>query len=73
MRFGSGANHSACPVVDSGLMTYPMYWASSVNDWYWASGDTDRFLAIAPDMARIIDNAIEKFMQVKVQPPRPAA
>ena len=54
-------------------MTYPMYWASSVNDWYWASGDTDRFLAIAPDMARIIDNAIEKFMQVKVQPPRPAA
>jgi len=27
------ANSSACHVVDSGLMTYPMYWASSVNDW----------------------------------------
>ena len=57
------ANHSACNVVDSGLMTYPVYWASSVNDWYWASGDTERFLALAPDMARIIDNAVEKFLQ----------
>ena len=40
-----------------------MCWASSVNDWYWASGDTERFLALAPDMARIIDNAVDKFLQ----------
>ena len=57
------ANHSACKVVDDGLMTYPMYWASSVNDWYWASGDTEGFLRLAPDMGRIIDNAVEKFLQ----------
>ena len=42
---------------------YPIYWASSVNDWYWASGDTARFLELAPDMARIIDNAVNKFLQ----------
>ena len=40
-----------------------MCWASSVNDWYWASGDTERFLALAPDMARIIDNAVDKFLR----------
>ena len=44
-------------------MTYPICWASSVNDWYWASGDTPRFLALAPDMARVIDNAADKFLQ----------
>lgn len=57
------ANHSICPVVDSGLMPYPLYWASSVNDWYWASGDTNRVLQLAPDMGRIVDNAVEKFLQ----------
>ena len=30
---------------------------------YWASGDTARFLELAPDMARIIDNAVDKFLQ----------
>ena len=57
------ANHSQCNVVDSGLMTYPIYWCSSVNDWYWASGDTAKFLALAPDMARIIDHAVATFLQ----------
>lgn len=57
------ANQSQCRVVDSSLMPYPLYWASSVNDWYWASGDTANFLALAPDMARIIDNAVDKFLQ----------
>jgi hypothetical protein len=57
------ANHSQCSVVDDGLMTYPMYWASSVNDWYWASGDTARFRMLTSDMGRIIDNAVEKFLQ----------
>ena len=56
---------SQCKVVDSGLMPYPVYWASSVNDWYWASGDTARFLQLAPDMARIIDNAVAKFLTVE--------
>ena len=65
------ANHSQCNVVDDGLMTYPMYWASSVNDWYWASGDTARFLVLAPDMARIIDNAISKFLQPNLNVPSP--
>ena len=30
----------------------------SVNDWYWASGDTARFLTLVPDMKRIIDHVI---------------
>lgn len=64
MKTDSGcANHSNCNVVDDTLMTYPMYWCSSVNDWYWASGDTKRFLEIAPDMARIVDHAIATFLQ----------
>jgi hypothetical protein len=57
------ANHSECRVVDDGLMTYPVYWASSVNDWYWASGDTKRFLVLAPDVGRVIDHTINTFMQ----------
>lgn len=57
------ANASQCKVVDSGLMPYPIYWASSVNDWYMASGDTKRFLLLTHDMARIIDNAVTKFLQ----------
>ena len=57
------ANHSQCNVVDDGLMTYPLCWASSVHDWYWASGDTSRFLQLAPDIGRIVDNVVEKFMQ----------
>ena len=60
------ANHSACNVVDDNLMTYPIYWASSVNDWFWASGDTERFLLIAPDMARIIDHAVDTFLEPKL-------
>jgi hypothetical protein len=57
------ANHSQCNVVDDGLMTYPLCWASSVHDWYWASGDTSRFLQLAPDIGRIVDNVVDKFMQ----------
>jgi hypothetical protein len=38
------ANPPECKVVDSSLMPYPIYWASSVNDWYMASGDTKRFV-----------------------------
>ena len=37
---------------------YPLYWSMSVNDWYWASGDTARFLTFVPDMKRIIDHVI---------------
>ena len=48
--------------MDDGLMTYPVYWVSSVNDWYWASGDTAKFLKLAPDMARIIDHTVDTFL-----------
>ena len=44
-------------------MSFSRVRCSSVNDWYWASGDTARFLALAPDMGRIIDNAVNKFLQ----------
>eukprot|EP01043_Picozoa_sp_COSAG02_P057539 COSAG02_NODE_7002_length_3233_cov_3.705807_2_plen_663_part_01 len=57
------ANHTQCNVVDDGLMTYPLCWASSVHDWYWASGDTSRFLELAPDVGRIVDNVVDKFLQ----------
>ena len=36
-------------------MPYPLYWCSSVNDWYMASGRTVEFLQFVPDMKRIID------------------
>lgn len=29
-----------CHVIDDTIMPYPIYWGMSVNDWYWASGDT---------------------------------
>ncbi len=54
---------SQCPVVDSGLMPYPLYWASSVHDWFWASGNAARFLAFAPDIARIVDHAVDSFLR----------
>ena len=34
----------------------------SVNDWYWASGDTAAFLQLVPDMKRIIDHVIDTFL-----------
>ena len=52
------ANHSACNILDSTIMPYPLYWTMSINDWYWASGDTARFLTFVPDMKRIIDHVI---------------
>jgi hypothetical protein len=56
-----------CPVVDSALLPYPLYWCSSVNDWFLASGDRHAFEAFAPDMARIIDNAVVQFMAPDLQ------
>jgi len=50
-------------VVDQGIMPYPIYWTMSVNDWYWASGDTVRFVQLVPDVASIIDQAIGNFMK----------
>jgi hypothetical protein len=47
-------------VVDDTLMPYPIYWGMSVNDWYWASGDTARFLFLAPDVGSIIDQAVSR-------------
>ena len=35
----------------------------SVNDWYWASGDVARFLALASDVGSIIDAAVDKFLR----------
>lgn len=51
------------PVVDSGLKTYPLCWCSSVFDWYWSSGDTVRFLQLAPDVGSIIDRAVAEFLR----------
>jgi hypothetical protein len=51
------ANHSQCKVVDDGLMTYPLCWASSVHDWYWASGDTARFLQVSQTAALMMRRA----------------
>ena len=50
---------SGCGAARGGrfLMPYPVYWTMSVNDWYWASGDTARFLALASDVAAILDDA----------------
>eukprot|EP01062_Namystynia_karyoxenos_P083698 TRINITY_DN9679_c0_g1_i1.p1 TRINITY_DN9679_c0_g1~~TRINITY_DN9679_c0_g1_i1.p1 ORF type:complete len:895 (+),score=198.83 TRINITY_DN9679_c0_g1_i1:67-2685(+) len=50
-----------CHVVDDGLMSYPILWTMSVNDYYWASGDNATLLRFAPDMATIIDKAVAQF------------
>lgn len=39
---------------------------SSVHDWYWASGDTERFLQLAPDVGRVVDNVVSKFLQPRL-------
>lgn len=35
----------------------------SVNDWYLASGDTAKFLVLAPDVGHIIDKAVASFLK----------
>jgi hypothetical protein len=34
---------------------------------YWASGDTARFLKLAPDVGRIIDHTIQTFLQPRLE------
>eukprot|EP01043_Picozoa_sp_COSAG02_P046691 COSAG02_NODE_4393_length_5412_cov_10.835057_1_plen_896_part_00 len=50
-------------VVDASIMSYPLYWTMSVNDYYWASGDKAGFLALVPDMRSIIDARVADFLQ----------
>ena len=44
-------------------VTQHRYWTMSVNDWYWASGDTHGFLALVPDMRSIVDARVADFLQ----------
>ena len=34
-----------------------------MNDWYWASGDAQGFLALVPDMRSIVDARVADFLQ----------
>ena len=58
----SGSVHGH-KVVDQSIMPYPIFWGMSVNDYYWATGDTAGFLALAPDVGSIIDKAVTSFLQ----------
>ena len=50
-------------VVDASIMSYPLYWTMSVNDYYWASGDKAGYLALVPDMRSIVDARVADFLQ----------
>ncbi len=77
MAFGSNSTYSlvrgmlnqtdsgcpGCHVVDDGLMSYPVLWTMSVNDYLWASGDTDFFDQIVPDIQHILDAAVASFLK----------
>ena len=52
-----------CHVIDDTIMPYPVYWTMSVNDWYHATGNASGFLALAPDMAHILDQASDSFLR----------
>jgi len=52
---------SGCHVIDDGIMSYPVYWAMSVMDYYWASGDVDTFARFVPDIVNILDHAAKVF------------
>jgi len=53
---------AGCRVVDDSLMSYPVLWTMSVNDYYWASGDAETFARFAPDVATILDKALATFL-----------
>ena len=52
-----------CHVVDDGLMSYPVLWTMSCNDYYWATGDMRGFASFARDAAAILDKALATFLQ----------
>jgi len=35
-----------CSVVDDDLMSYPVLWTMSCNDYFWASGDAEGSRAV---------------------------
>jgi hypothetical protein len=52
-----------CHVVDDSIMPYPVYWTMSVNDWFWASGNSSGFMSLAPDMANILNKDAASFLK----------
>ena len=48
-----------CSVVDDTILSYPVLWTMTVNDWLWASGDAAGFLGwFADDVRAVIDAAV---------------
>ena len=50
-----------CRVVDDGIMSYPILWAMSVLDYYWATGDVDTFAHYKHDIENILDKSSKVF------------
>ena len=58
-RTDSGCD--GCHVVDDGIMSYPILWAMSVLDYYWATGDVDTLGHYKPDIENILDKSSKVF------------
>ena len=41
--------------------SYPLYWTLSLSEWYLSSGDAEGFLAMAPDVARVLDKQYSNY------------
>jgi alpha-L-rhamnosidase len=55
----SGNHH----VVDQEIMAYPLYWSLSAIDYFLASGDSETFRRLVPDIMTILDPRIQDFLK----------
>ena len=49
------------PVVDQGILAYPLYWTMTANDYFWASGNVTGYIRYRSSIKKIIDARVHDF------------